>query len=70
MKGLLSHLAPAERGRRPRIGRLWLAAGGIVWLAMAGCGGWSEGGSVEDLIALARERLHAAKCAGRDRVVA
>jgi diguanylate cyclase (GGDEF)-like protein len=29
-----------------------------------------EGGSVEDLIGLARERLHAAKCAGRDRVVA
>ena len=29
-----------------------------------------EGGNVEELIGLARERLHAAKRAGRDRVVA
>ena len=49
MKALSHHLLRGREASRPRPGRLWLAVGMSTCLALAGCGGWSEGGSVVDV---------------------
>lgn len=49
MKGLLSHILRGIEVSRFRVECLWLALGTSMCLALAGCGGWSEGGSVVDV---------------------
>jgi len=52
VKGILHHLLRGKEARRSWPGRLWLAVGMSMCLALAGCGGWSEGGSVVDVESL------------------
>jgi hypothetical protein len=46
MKGLLTHLVRGRTGRRLWIGQWCLVVGTSLFLGLAGCGEWSEGGSV------------------------
>jgi len=52
MKALISDAVEGNEGRLAWPGRLWLAVGMSLCLVLAGCGGWSEGGSVVDVESL------------------